>query len=148
MAAQNITIRKETPPERCEICHQADQFDPATQECGRCSSLPLVNPIGVKAKKYRNATVYTGIALRPSARSTLAMFLGLTAFVPGICLGPVGIALGFIGALLGKLELDKIKKNQVSHESEMFAMIGYYIGITGCITSLLLSLAYCQNIPH
>src|ERR1044071_2945658 len=129
MAAQNITIRKETPPERCEICHQADQFDPETQKCRRCSSLPLETSTGFKAKKYKNAAVYPGVSLRPSARSTLAMFFGITAFVPGICLGPVGIALGLMGMILGKFELDKIKKNPVSHESEMFAMIGYYIGI-------------------
>lgn len=36
MAAPQLSIRKQNPPTRCEICHQADRFDPATNTCQRC----------------------------------------------------------------------------------------------------------------
>ncbi len=32
----HLVIKKETLPTRCEICHQADQFDPVTRVCQRC----------------------------------------------------------------------------------------------------------------
>ncbi len=32
-----ITIRGTSPPERCEICHQSDVFNPTTEYCKRCS---------------------------------------------------------------------------------------------------------------
>ncbi|MBX7219913.1 MAG: ankyrin repeat domain-containing protein [Blastocatellia bacterium] len=33
-------VVSQTPPTRCEICHQADCFDPATNFCSRCASIP------------------------------------------------------------------------------------------------------------
>ncbi|MBX7222194.1 MAG: hypothetical protein K1Y36_19755 [Blastocatellia bacterium] len=39
MTSPHLTIRHESPPERCEICHQADQFDPQTGVCQRCAPL-------------------------------------------------------------------------------------------------------------
>lgn len=39
-------VRKEGSPERCEICHQSDQFDPQTGRCQRCkgfSPKPVAN---------------------------------------------------------------------------------------------------------
>src|SRR2546422_828582 len=34
-----ITILKENPATRCEICHQTDCFNPATNYCSRCNSV-------------------------------------------------------------------------------------------------------------
>ncbi|MBX7222196.1 MAG: hypothetical protein K1Y36_19765 [Blastocatellia bacterium] len=39
-AKSDFQIRNEKLPERCEICHQADQFDPQTGVCLRCQNLP------------------------------------------------------------------------------------------------------------
>lgn len=39
MPDQALKILKETLPTRCEICHQADQFDPVTGNCRRCQSV-------------------------------------------------------------------------------------------------------------
>lgn len=33
-------ILAEGTPQRCDICHQSDQFDPATGTCARCAALP------------------------------------------------------------------------------------------------------------
>jgi hypothetical protein len=34
-------ILAEGTPQRCEICHQSDQFDPTTGTCARCGALPV-----------------------------------------------------------------------------------------------------------
>jgi hypothetical protein len=38
-------IRKESAPQRCEICHQSDQLDFDTGQCQRCSNQALQLPI-------------------------------------------------------------------------------------------------------
>lgn len=37
----SITIKKEKLPERCEICHQKDYFNPINNYCKRCTLLSL-----------------------------------------------------------------------------------------------------------
>ncbi|MBI4749142.1 MAG: hypothetical protein HY774_11685 [Acidobacteria bacterium] len=39
-----LKIKDERLPTRCDICHQADQFDPATGSCQRCEG---VEPITI-----------------------------------------------------------------------------------------------------
>lgn len=39
MPDKALKILKETLPTRCEICHQADQFNPVTGNCRRCQSV-------------------------------------------------------------------------------------------------------------
>lgn len=36
----DLKVKSESLPTRCEICHRADLFNPETQTCSRCSSLP------------------------------------------------------------------------------------------------------------
>src|SRR5437868_4420797 len=48
-----LTILKESRPVRCEICHQTDFFDAATNTCSRCGNLSSLN-IGETAKTNRN----------------------------------------------------------------------------------------------
>ena len=38
---EELKIKRESLAERCEICHQSDQFDPATNRCSRCELVPL-----------------------------------------------------------------------------------------------------------
>ena len=39
MTGKPLKIKKETLPTRCDVCHQADQFDPVAGVCQRCQSL-------------------------------------------------------------------------------------------------------------
>lgn len=39
-----FTVKAESLPERCDICHQTDMFDPATGYCARCSFVPIPMP--------------------------------------------------------------------------------------------------------
>lgn len=43
-------IRSEGRAERCEICHQADQFDPHSGVCGRCNALTVRPPTGLEVR--------------------------------------------------------------------------------------------------
>jgi hypothetical protein len=44
VADDYIRIRKEKLPERCDICHQSDEFDPETGHCRRCANVALSSP--------------------------------------------------------------------------------------------------------
>ncbi len=37
--SETLTIKRESLPVRCEVCHQTDQFNPATGVCRRCSPM-------------------------------------------------------------------------------------------------------------
>jgi hypothetical protein len=43
--AGKIIVRNEYLPERCEICHQRDLFNPRNGSCSRCSNIriPIIN---------------------------------------------------------------------------------------------------------
>jgi hypothetical protein len=41
MAYPGMVIQRSGPPERCDICHRADQFDPVSEHCRRCAGLVL-----------------------------------------------------------------------------------------------------------
>ncbi|MBI4751864.1 MAG: hypothetical protein HY774_25550 [Acidobacteria bacterium] len=43
MVLASFTILKESPPTRCEVCHQADCFDPVQLICIRCDH-PILQP--------------------------------------------------------------------------------------------------------
>jgi hypothetical protein len=34
---ETLTVKRESLPVRCEVCHQTDMFNPATGVCRRCS---------------------------------------------------------------------------------------------------------------
>jgi hypothetical protein len=36
---EELKVKTETLPNRCEICHQADQFDPVERRCLRCANI-------------------------------------------------------------------------------------------------------------
>ena len=36
-----IKIKSEFLPERCEICHQSDNFDPVKVQCKRCQDIAI-----------------------------------------------------------------------------------------------------------
>jgi hypothetical protein len=38
---KTLEIKKETLPNRCEICHKQDYFDAVNNYCNRCSNLPM-----------------------------------------------------------------------------------------------------------
>jgi hypothetical protein len=52
----DLEIKVESLPERCEVCHQTDCFDPLTNYCTRCvgvdRSVPLQNPIKQELKYF------------------------------------------------------------------------------------------------
>lgn len=54
----NIEIKQETLPQRCDICHQADCFDPASNHCSRCApSVGLIKPQSNLANAQGKVTI-------------------------------------------------------------------------------------------
>jgi hypothetical protein len=49
---RKITIKRQHLPQRCEICHQSDYFNPLNNYCKRCS--PLSNLINKNNRKINN----------------------------------------------------------------------------------------------
>lgn len=92
-----ITILKETAPTRCEICHQADCYDPVNNYCSRCSSItpPFNNEPVINQKVASPQTNYQPI--RPS-------LVELTDFGANYLINyqwsPQGNAQGFLFALM------------------------------------------------
>jgi hypothetical protein len=39
-----LKVKLEKPPERCEICHQSDLFEPASGICQRCAAIEIAAP--------------------------------------------------------------------------------------------------------
>jgi hypothetical protein len=39
MAMEKLKVKTETTAARCEVCHQADLFDPITEKCSRCDTV-------------------------------------------------------------------------------------------------------------
>ncbi|MBI4747827.1 MAG: hypothetical protein HY774_05030 [Acidobacteria bacterium] len=49
MPDKALKILKESLPTRCEVCHQADQFDPVTSLCGRCQAIVQLDARGTES---------------------------------------------------------------------------------------------------
>src|SRR5262245_20095628 len=47
-----LKIRTESLPERCEVCHQIDLFDPQTGHCSRCNTQNNLSVIKLKKCPY------------------------------------------------------------------------------------------------
>jgi hypothetical protein len=88
-----VKIHKQSQPQRCEICHQTDQFDPLANVCQRCKNLDreyLTALFTPQLPANRN------LALAPSSQSfhQWRNFLGLILVV-------LSGGLGIIGTLIG-----------------------------------------------
>jgi hypothetical protein len=131
MPDRDLVIHKQTPPSRCEICHQSDQLDLDTGECRRCAGLLLPT-------SQQPSHVSTNIG--PSLRATLAISSVIAAFFPGLCFWPLGLVLSLIGIILGRIELRAIYQGRAHFAGEDLAKVGFYGGITVAIFSLLIGL--------
>lgn len=104
MGSEKLLVKKEFLPTRCEICHQADQFDPVRNICQRCQpvalernpqpaaleELRLETPRPVRARNslgqigshlFQGLAFLAGLALLLSAKSTFwIIFVGLFGF--------------------------------------------------------------------
>jgi hypothetical protein len=138
MSAGSITIRKESLPARCEICHKSDEFDPVTGQCRRCES--LVPPFSITVKKKRSSNPYinySGVDSGPSALAIISMFIGVIAIVPGIFLGSLAAVLGVLAALLGWIELNSVRRRRAALVDEAFVKIAIYCGYGGILITLI-----------
>ena len=147
MPNRHLIIRKENAPKRCEVCHQADLFDPETSQCQRCANLAL--PTTDKPLPIINVnTTASMLAL------TAAIF-GIVGLLLSIFFGRMGLMLGIVGLILGNLELTAFRQTDgatgeapvantgLRRAGETFAYIGIYCGALATLCAITLSLASC-----
>ena len=67
-----LKIRNESLPERCEVCHQADLFEPESGICRRCKDLP--------AEKFSEPTLQLNLLQRTIGGINLWLNLLLIRF--------------------------------------------------------------------
>lgn len=60
---QEIQIKTESSPNRCEICHQADYFDPIKNFCSRCSKVQKT----IEAIDPKNQSAIRNLEAQPFA---------------------------------------------------------------------------------
>ena len=100
MEKQQVRIKTEKAATRCEICHQADLFNPITEECLRCSNIEKAleaNPQQITRSLWspRFALLETqneeqsSNNRRPLVAITLNTILALVCFSAGLWVGVV-----------------------------------------------------------
>ncbi|MBX7221115.1 MAG: hypothetical protein K1Y36_14300 [Blastocatellia bacterium] len=80
MDDSKITIRRETLPVRCEICHQVDLFNPETGVCDRCQWVRVTHPVvhsEFPSVRTSSSTFYSGLVVV----RRLFLFAGCTLLV-------------------------------------------------------------------
>src|SRR5438552_18592404 len=79
-----ILIKTESLPERCEICHQSDCFNPNANYCSRCNYLNDIKSqeIILSPKKFRNRWIVFAFYCLPISTGILgAIFLSAILFI-------------------------------------------------------------------
>ena len=61
-----MKIKTESLPERCEVCHQSDQFDATANHCERCLSQPETHPASRTTLTGVNRTDGLGVIISAS----------------------------------------------------------------------------------
>jgi hypothetical protein len=93
-----VKIKQTKLASRCEICHQADCFDPKTEECSRCAKLNL-KPINideaVKQYVFNKTFIWTTILTTILLLVTIYSFYLMEAFFEAF--GRLFIFLIFLG---------------------------------------------------
>ncbi|MBL8148914.1 MAG: hypothetical protein JNN15_03180 [Blastocatellia bacterium] len=146
MSKQQLVVKKEALPDRCEICHQSDCFDPQTGHCSRCSLLP-VEKIDAADKRQQRPQIrlfhVAGnrpttssklvLSLVASIGSALLMFMGLflLVFVKLLAAMLLILSLGgsLVGFLLANAELSSIARGQSDQTGEGLATLTRTVSI-------------------
>jgi hypothetical protein len=89
-----VKIKSENLPTRCEICHQADLFEPARNFCRRCAAVPQraqSSTLAGNANRATKAATITDIEMG----ATIGLLIGaLAGFIGGyLAFDNIGLAL-------------------------------------------------------
>jgi hypothetical protein len=139
MSKNRLTIKRESTPTRCEICHQSDLFDPATGECQRCATIRAILP------SSRPSTPTFA-----STRAVSAAVAGIIALFSCIFFWRVGMFIAIVAVILGSRELTALRQQpsgetRADHQrvGEAFAFIGIYGGTLAGLIAIAASIAAC-----
>ena len=68
----DLYIKAETFPKRCEVCHQADCFDPQKNYCVRCDGVSPLTVSNIKEERGLNRSVLILLNFLSEARAVIA----------------------------------------------------------------------------
>jgi hypothetical protein len=98
-----VKLIKEGLPDRCEVCHQSDQYDQFRNFCGRCTL--LVTSISVKAISSPEMTSLFWNIFSMIPKRSVAVVVILTVVLQGVILTAETIRLLAVVAYFGVLGL-------------------------------------------
>jgi hypothetical protein len=97
-----VKIKTEKLPNRCEICHQSDEFDALNNFCRRCSTLDKNLTLAGKSNIDRGDDIFKRINANlnnnPRASDDLNLFDYLLWWV--IKLGILAVIIGIVGTIV------------------------------------------------
>lgn len=136
-AKPHLTIIAESPPERCEICHQSDLFDASKNYCARCSGI-TPTPATISVRSVRSVRTQR----EPSSNIVtylLGFFIGACIFLP-IKLMQLAMLAGQPAAFRQELRILLRRLNRIFYLMRITnIMIG---GFLGALMMFLLSIPF------
>jgi hypothetical protein len=153
-----LRVKTETFPDRCEICHQTDHFDPETNSCLRCDAYNLPNKIVSITHNYSTARAiftaasetvlggFAGLFVGATAGIIILNFLeemlGINLRIGGYQLWPAALGGFFLGITI--LEGDKKLILKSIIDLTLWAMIGMVVGL---LTTAILGFSKAMSSP-
>lgn len=126
----NLKIQSESLPTRCEICHQADQFDQEKNLCLRCSQLKRDS-----LPHQQSSSLISKIVEEKNSDDEMKMFRK--------CSLVIGTFTGLIGASLSYLIQFGMDLNSLWRDDLKFVFIGFILGsIVGCVLTGIIYISY------
>src|SRR5215813_8536930 len=61
-----LTVKTESLPTRCEVCHQSDLFDPPTNFCSRCAGIIIASSSDYYFRRRRRSGRRTDVDTAPN----------------------------------------------------------------------------------
>lgn len=104
---------------------------------------PVFQPSPPPPPYYQQQGFYPPNSYKASGRATAAMVLAIVSIVPGLCFSFFGMLLGITAAVVGKQEMDAIRRGLSSPAGLGNAKFGLYCGIVGAILNFIFMISYC-----
>ncbi len=81
---EKVKVKIEYKPERCEICHQADYFNPETNSCSRCAGVTALATNQEKNLSSKKQIPYYNFYIEDDQARKQALRIGVTSLLASV----------------------------------------------------------------